>query len=386
LASDLQQPQIQGFLQLTDGAANVPQLGLSLEAISLTAKNQGNNLILFNGDMTSGKGLLNIEGDLLLDARQGWPLTVRLKGKDVQLVQLPEAVAFASPDLDIGLKNSRLTVKGELQLPQAKIKLRELPKQTITVSADEVILGSTQKQADSPALSMDIQVKVIVGDKVSFEGFGLNTRLQGKVDLHSKDDKNLAQGELSLLDGRYRAYGQDLKIEKGRLLFNGPPENPNLDIKANRLSLDESVTAIITISGNLRSPLVQVSSTPDLPEEEALSYLLTGHGIGEGGSNNATLLRQAIAAKGLDKSQQILDRVATGLGVDEAKISEGSSLEDTSLLLGKYLSPDLYVSYAVGLFDNQGAFITRYRLSKRLRLEVKSGTEQSMDLIYDVER
>jgi translocation and assembly module TamB len=98
------------------------------------------------------------------------------------------------------------------------------------------------------------------------------------------------------------------------------------------------------------------------------------------------MLRQAVAAKGLEKSQEILGRLASGLGVDEVRFEEGETLEDTALLLGKYLSPDLYVSYAVGLFDNQGALVTRYRLSERLRLEVQSGSSQSMDLIYDVER
>jgi translocation and assembly module TamB len=382
----LLQPQIQGFLKLSEGSANLPQLGLELREIQLTARNEGTERLLLQGEMTSGSGPLKLNGDLLLQAEQGWPLTLTLKGENVQVVRLPEAEAYATSDLEIGLKKNLLTLKGKLLLPKATIQLRELPKSAVSLSDDEIIIGQDEQTTKVSPLAIDAEVTVQVGNQVRFNGFGLNTRLEGQVDLRSKQGRNLAQGELALKEGRYKAYGQDLTITQGRLLFNGPPENPSLDIKATRLSLDQSVTAILGVNGNLRAPQVQVSSTPVLPEEEALSYLITGQGLSAEGPGKAALLRQAVATKGLEKSQEILDRIATGLGVDEVRIQEGSSLEDTALLLGKYLSPDLYVSYAVGLFDNQGALITRYRLSERLRLEVQSGKGQSMDLIYDVER
>lgn len=382
----LEQPEIEGFIRLSDGAANVPQLGLALEGIQLSARNQGSERVTLEGELTSGGGALGLQGDLRLDAEQDWPLTLKLKGKDIQVVRLPEAEAYASPDLDISLRKRQLNIKGDLKLPKVDIELRELPKSAVGVSEDEVIIGKTESLPKPSPLKIDAQVTVQVGEQVRFNGFGLKTRLQGNVALNSRDGRTLAQGELALKEGRYRAYGQDLTIEQGRLLFNGPPQNPNLDIKATRLSKDRSVTAILNLNGNLRNPQVQVSSSPSLPEEEALAYLITGQGMAEEGPGSAAMLRQAVAAKGLEKSQEILDRLAVGLGVDEVRLEEGASLEETSLLLGKYLSPDLYVSYAVGLFDNRGALITRYRLSEKLRLEVQSGSSQSMDLIYDVER
>lgn len=386
LGGHLRQPEIQGFMQLTEGSANLPQLGLELKAIQLSARNQGTERLLLEGEIKSGDGPLRLNGDLLLNAEQGWPLSLKLQGENFQVVRLPEAVAYATPELEIALKKNLLTLKGKLLLPKASIELRELPQSAVSLSDDEIIVGRTEQTAKPSPLAIDAEISVEVGDQVQFNGFGLDTRLEGKVDLRSKQGRNQAQGELTLKEGRYKAYGQDLTIDQGRLLFNGPPENPSLDIKATRLSLDRSVTAIVKLTGNLRTPQVQVSSTPTLPEEEALSYLITGQGLSAEGPGKAALLRQAVATKGLEKSQEILDRIATGLGVDEVRIQEGSSLEDTALLLGKYLSPDLYVSYAVGLFDNQGALITRYRLSERLRLEVQSGKGQSMDLIYDVER
>ncbi|WP_260294479.1 translocation/assembly module TamB domain-containing protein [Sedimenticola hydrogenitrophicus] len=386
LDGDLGQPRIEALATLDEGAANLPQLGLMLEGVQLTARNRGNERLVLEGQLVSGGGTLRLQGDLLLDAAQGWPLSLKLQGEEIQVVRLPEAVAYASPKLEIGLRNRRLQVEGNLKIPKADIQLRELPESAVEVSEDEVIVGQTGTEQSTPPLAIETRLFIQLGDQVRFSGFGLKTRLEGAVALNSREDRTLARGELSLQEGRYRAYGQDLTIQQGRLLFNGPPQNPSLDIRATRLSHDRSVTAVLNLSGNLRDPRVQVSSDPSLPEEEALAYLITGRGLAEEGPGSAAMLRQAAAAKGLEKSQEILNRLAGGLGVDEVRFEEGETLEDTSLLLGKYLSPDLYVSYAVGLFDNRGALVTRYRLSERLRLEVQSGSSQSMDLIYDVER
>jgi translocation and assembly module TamB len=386
IGGDLRQPEIAGFVTLSNGAANVPQLGLALEGVRFSARNRGVERLLLEGQLISGGGTLRLQGDLQLDAAQGWPLSLKLQGEEIQVVRLPEAVAYASPDLEIGLRGNQLDIRGNLLLPKADIQLRELPESAVGVSEDEIIIGQTATPPKDPPLAIDTRLLIQVGDQVRFNGFGLKTRLEGAVALNSREERTLARGELSLKEGRYRAYGQDLTIARGRLLFNGPPQNPNLDIKATRLSHDRSVTAILDLSGNLRNPRVQVSSDPSRPEEEALAYLITGRGLAEEGPGSAAMLRQAAAAKGLEKSQEILGRLASGLGVDEVRFEEGETLEDTALLLGKYLSPDLYVSYAVGLFDNRGALVTRYRLSERLRLEVQSGSSQSMDLIYDVER
>ena len=57
-----------------------------------------------------------------------------------------------------------------------------------------------------------------------------------------------------------------------------------------------------------------------------------------------------------------------------------------SYTLGKYLTPELYVSYGIGLFDAINTFSLRYSLTDRLSLESVSGSGNSADLIYTIER
>jgi translocation and assembly module TamB len=66
--------------------------------------------------------------------------------------------------------------------------------------------------------------------------------------------------------------------------------------------------------------------------------------------------------------------------------TEGSTTQDTALVIGKYLSPRLYLSYGVGLFDAANSLRLRYQLSRIWVLETESGIEQGADLLYTLER
>jgi translocation and assembly module TamB len=387
LGGTLAAPKLQGEVRLSEAATSIPALGVEFKELNLTVKTDDLNKAQIDGSMISGDGKLTLSGDVVLDPATGFPVQLNIQGKDFQIVQLPQAVAYISPDLQITIKDRQLQARGKVELPKATVEIIEIPASSVSVSDDQVIIDHQgPKQAETPPLQIDAAVSLILGDAVSFQGFGLKTRIEGTMDLTSKDGKSLGHGELSLRDGGYKAYGQDLTIEKGLLLFSGPLENPALDLQATRLSVDESVTAVLDVTGSLRKPLVTVASRPALPEEEALSYLVTGRGLGEEGPGKASMLKQAALAQGLEKSQALLDSVASGIGVDSLTVQEGGSLEDSSLVLGKYLSPDLYISYGVGLFDSSSALQMRYRLTEKLKLEAESGNQQSMDLIYQVEK
>jgi len=384
----LDHPQVSGQARLSDGEARIRPLGIELKQIQVAATSQGEERLAIAASAHSGKGQIDAQGGITFDPHQGWPLEMQVKGSDFQVVRLPEAVASASPDLHIRSKGGLARVSGSLLIPQASIEIRQLPESAVAVSPDQVLVGEPKPpESEAARVRTQADVQVRLGDKVHFKGYGLTGRLTGSLDLSATDGRSLVQGAIAVKDGRYKAYGQDLKIERGRLMFAGPPTNPSLDVRATRRSQDDSVTAILTLTGPLREPLAQVSSDPALPQEQAMAYLLTGRAPSGSSSAGATaMLSQALVSGGLNRSQGLLQGIAKGVGLDELQVQEGSTLQQSALQLGKYLSPDLYVSYALGLFDPQGALVLRYRLSKRLRLEAQSGKQQGVDLIYGVER
>jgi len=83
----------------------------------------------------------------------------------------------------------------------------------------------------------------------------------------------------------------------------------------------------------------------------------------------------------------ITKSLGDAFGLDTLEFNPGANGNGSALALGKYLSPDLYVGYGVGLLDNANTFNIRYRLTKRLVFESNtSATGTGADLTYTLER
>jgi translocation and assembly module TamB len=58
----------------------------------------------------------------------------------------------------------------------------------------------------------------------------------------------------------------------------------------------------------------------------------------------------------------------------------------TSLVLGKYLSPRLYMSYGISLTESINTIKMRYTLNDRWTIRTEAGKERSADLVYTIEK
>ncbi len=386
LGGTLTVPQLSGGLQIADAQARVPEAGILLSDIDLTVQADGAAPLQLQGQVQSGEGRITLDGSIDLAAAGGPAVDLGIRGEAFEAARLPEVLLLVSPDLRIQ-GNAPYRLSGTLRIPRATIELEELPSGTVSVSDDEIVIGE-QAEARPAAASRNLNAKVRVelGDKVTFKGFGLRTGLSGAVDATLDARGTTVDGKIELYDGAYKAYGQDLKIERGRIIFAGPAANPDVDLRALRVSKDGEVKAYLALSGPLTEPQTQIYSEPPLPEAEALAYLVTGRGLDQAGQQEGSAIAGAAMSLGLSKSEPLLQDMSDRLGLDELRIEQGANgLEDGSLVLGKYLNPDLYLGYAQGLFNPEGAVLLRLRLSDKIDVESRSGIEQSVDLFYRLE-
>ena len=72
-------------------------------------------------------------------------------------------------------------------------------------------------------------------------------------------------------------------------------------------------------------------------------------------------------------------------GLDELTIG-GSNQNTTELIAGKQLNSRLYARYVCGVFSRLGKLLLRYRLSASFSVELGAGENQSMDLLYTIEK
>lgn len=378
-------PRIDGRMSIDDARARVEPAGIVLDEIDLAVSGDGTGPLNVTGRLRSGQGVLNVSGGVTLAEGQPAAVDMRIAGEDFQVVRLPEATVAISPDLELrGSDVYRVT--GEVRIPQARIDVKELPAGSVGVSPDEVIIGG---QVDSlpagiPASGRRVtgKVRVILGDDVSFKGFGLTTALKGVMLARFDERGDSVDGNIEMYSGRFQRFGQDLTIEQGRLLFAGPADNPEVDLRASRKSRDGQVTAYLAMSGPLKEPRPRVYSEPALPEGEALAYLVTGRGLDQSGGGDMDIVGAALAL-GISQGEPWLQDISERLGVDDLRVETGEDgIEDSSLLIGKYLNPDLYVGYTQELFNPEGAVLVRMRLNENLEVQTTSGRQQSVDLIF----
>jgi translocation and assembly module TamB len=376
----LAHPKLSGRAEILEAALLIPRLGLSIDEIKMTGASDNDGQFDFDIAASSGEGNLSIQGTSRLNATEGWPTTISIKGENFEISRIPEAAVTASPDLKVRLQHQSIDIQGDLLIPYAKLQ----PKNITTaarVSNDTVIVGGVE--APEAKWTVTTRVRLTLGDRVNFFGYGFEGRLGGRLLI--EDQPARGTGSINILEGRYRAYGQRLDIEKGRLLFTGGPlTNPGLDLRAVRKT--NNVTAGIKVKGRLKQPQLELFSNPAMGQTNTLSYLLLGRPVESASGEEGEMMAKAALALGLAGGDRLARSIGDQFGLDEMRVESSDGGDQASLVVGRYLSPRLYVSYGVGLVESLNSLKLRYQISERWQAEAVSGENQGADFLYSIER
>jgi translocation and assembly module TamB len=393
LMGSLGAPVLSGRLALTDGAAKLEGPGLHLKNIELTLSGERDGKIRLTASAFSENGELKIDGIGDLRGKET-AADITVKGEKFRLINTLEAQVDASPDLTIGLHGNRVEVGGKVVIPSAKIKLKSLPESAVKISEDQFIVTSDEHESNGneSARETHARVRIVLGDDVSFNGFGLNARIKGNIlAIEKPGEPTTGSGELQILDGEYRAYGQGLVIENGRILFAGGPINqPGLDVRAVRRPAKD-ITVGVLVRGSLNNPDFTLYSDPTMTQGNQLSYLVLGRPMSGSSTSEGSALSRAALALGLKRGSSVAAKIGGKLGLDQfgvasSEAGSGSDPKNASFVIGKYLSPELYVSYGLGLFDPVSTVRLQYAISSHWELVTESsGAASGGDIFYTIE-
>ncbi len=389
IAGDVARPRVTGEARLSGGAAEVPALGLELVEIDLLAESAGDPVIRLAGGARSGPGRVAITGQASLAPSAETPVRLAIEGRRFQALDTEEARVLVSPDVDVVYRGEGVEVTGEVVVPEAEIEIRERREQAVVpVSADVVIV---EGEGETPERRRDLPVaarlRLVLGEDVEVRAFGLVAEPSGSLLLVEEPGRpTTAIGEIEVDRGTFKAYGQDLTIERGRLVFaGGPLSNPGVALRASRRA-DDGVVAGIEARGRLQAPEVALWSEPSMGQTEQISYLLLGRPLARATPAEGSLVANAATALGVRGGNLIAKRVAARFGLEEARIETEGTLEEASLVLGRYLSPRLYVTYGIGLFEPVNTLRLRYLLDEHWTLQAETGAGTSADVLFTTER
>lgn len=392
ISGSLSKPNVMGEVRLLDAQVHLPETGVTLQRMNLTMRSQDAAHAAISGSLQAGQGTLQANGVLSLADLPHWQAQVNLQGNNLQLMNTHEIQALVSPDLQLQVSPANVAITGTVRIPETTVTLRELPQGASAYSDDVVIVGRRAARQSVTIAEKDVPMNITpnvlieLGDKVKFSGFGLDARLTGKLRVLRTRQDIIAEGALNVVDGIYKAYGQNLTIEKGRLMFNGALDNPGLDVKAVREVEDGDITVGIALAGTVKQPESTLFSSPTQTQSDTLSYLLTGRAMSGLTGDQSSLLTEAITGLGIAGGESLAQQFGGSLGLDDVKLkAKNGDIQQSELALGKRLGPKLYVRYIVGLFDSLQRLAITYQINKHLQLEAQTGVQQSMDLIYKID-
>jgi len=392
-AGSLAQPLLTGQAELGDFTAEIPAAGLTLAQGQLHVTTFDGQQLQIRGSVQSGKGSVAVDGSASLDGAQ--PTRLTIKGSQFTAVDIPAASVVLSPDLLVQQGANGIDITGAVSLDRARVNVDKLPGAGASAaSPDVVVVDARQAQGAASGTPLNAMVKVNLGEQTHVTGMGLDGRLSGVLTVIEKPGRaTIGQGQIAV-NGTYRAYGQDLQIQRGQLLFASTPiDNPGLNIRAVRklnpnATIDEGQEVGLYVSGTAQRPILTVFSNPVMEQSDALSYLITGKPLSEVKGGEGSMVSAAAQALGSAAGDLLAKRIGSQLGLDDIGVSSNEALGGSSAFtVGKYLSPRLYLSYGVGLFEPGEVITLRYRLSKRWNLEAQQATEFSRaSLNYRLER
>lgn len=218
------------------------------------------------------------------------------------------------------------------------------------------------------------------------DAFGLKARLTGILKV-IQDKQGLGlNGQINIPEGRFHAYGQDLIVRKGQILFSGPVDQPFLNVEAirNPESTNDNVIAGVRVTGLADKPKATIFSEPVKSQEEALSYLLRGEGLDSSGADS-THMAALLISMGVSKSGKLLGSIGETFGVSDLALDTQGVGDKSQVVVSGKITNDLQVKYGVGIFNSLATLTLRYRLMPKLYLEAVSGVDQALDLLYQFE-
>jgi len=372
LAGTLGALAVTGTLALEAVRIDMPQHGLALRDGNARITLDEKRILVESLSMRGGEGTLQASGAITRDERDA---TFEWRAEKLRLLNRPDRQLVASGTGKGSLTGKQVVLRGELKADRGVFVVEQSASERL--GDDVIVEGRMQKAATGAAgrktAPLDFDMQFDAGEHLRVRASGLDTELHGTLRVRSRSDGDLAaNGTVEMRSGTYRAFGQQLAIERGRLTFDGPVRNPGLDVRA--LRKNQAVEAGVEVRGTLQTPVTRLVSEPPVSDQEKLAWLLLGRSAATAQGAEAALLQAALASIAESRSGAPLGQdVARRLGLDEVGFRGG--LGGQVLAFGKRIANRIYIEYEQGLTVAATLVRLKLELSRTLNARIEAGQQ-----------
>jgi translocation and assembly module TamB len=353
---------------------DAPPYGIYLREGRLRADIEHDVIRITEFVILGGDGSFGASGTLPLRMASGGA-RLQWNAQRFQLLNRPDRRLVASGKGVGTFDGKKFGLAGELRADSGHFDFSadRLPQ----LADDIVVVGGQQREprGKGARLPIDLEMRVDLGEDLRLRGWGFEGKLAGQLQVvTSSSGEPLALGRVTAVNGTFRAYGQTLEVDPGVLVFDGPIDDPGLQISAWRRRL--AIEAGVLVSGSLKAPRVELVSNPPVSEGEKLSWLVLGRPPGDATGPDLALLQAAagaLLARG--DTVPINQRIAKAFGFDELTVRGSGEFTNQVVALGKRLTDRIYVSFEQGIgAATENLVKVDLALTQRWSARAQSGT------------
>ena len=315
----------------------------------------------------------------------------RLTMEQLMVATAQRARVTANSQIDISGPARAPKVSGEIEITRGVIQIPDLPPNLHPIEGESILLGDSialeedrdddnrRSRPEEPHGNPQFDVTVKIPGNFWIRGKGLDLELAGELHLLHKGEKPSVEGELRAERATLDLLGRRLTLEEGSVKFLGGDEiDPALSITLSTRIEDTQVR--ILFGGTAQEPAVFFSSVPEMDEGDIMAVLLFGRPLDQldDDQNNHMQQRTTEVVMALGAAQ-LQKEMSQQFGVDVFTYSAGENEEALgSFAFGKYLHPQVLLSYVRSLDDADDSFVSlEYFLSGRFKVRSVYGRRQS---------
>lgn len=385
-----------GSVDFSNGALDFPEMGLRLNGGTGRLVLQGDSLRLEQLSFRTGRGgTLSLNGSVRLDPADGVALDLAIASRRSLLVNRADLVATVSSDLKVtGSTRAGVDVSGPITIDRAEIAIGAVQTASFpTVEVREInrpgVANAPPGGAAAPRSSTAVRLKLDVKapQAVFVRGRGLDAEVGGSLQVTGDPSKPAVLGGFTLRRGDFTLGGRRLVFSRGVVtLDNLDRIDPMLDFVAS--TTVASTVISIAITGTARAPAIAVSSSPALPSDEALAWLLFGKPASALSALELLTVAQTLAELTGKEAPgtSLLGRLRSTLGLDQLKVGSGTgasssssstSSSPVSLEAGRYVAPGVYVGAKQGAAGNSSRGVVEVDLLDHVKIEGDIGADST---------
>jgi len=337
ISGTLEAPTYSGKASLSDGTYELGSLGFQLSAVTMDATYNGKTLDVTGKAGAPGGGTFRLSGKLANNETQ---LSTEFSNLLVYNRDGDHMRGTGNLVLEDGEDARMLT--GRVFINQARFSLDNLP--SARPHALEVRWTDAPPAPDTSSrlrrtLALDIDLQA--DRRVYVTGRGLDSEWEIDLALTGTPASPQLNGNTSLIRGDLDLAGRPFVFDSGRIDFDGPINRARINVSAERTV--KGFDARVDVTGSPLKPAFELSSSPELPQDEILSRLLFGRSSVDLSPLEAAQLASSIARlSGNSGGFNPAGEVQAALGLDRLSIGASES-GGAEIGVGQYLSDDVYL-------------------------------------------